>query len=502
VILVVGLCAAAACGGGGGDADADVDVDVDADADTDGDADGDADADADSDADGDGGADSDGDGVPDAGEDANGNGVVDPGESDPHDADTDNDGIEDGDEAGDSDGDGTADVLESDTFDGDGDGTADAADGDNTDGPCASPPRLLDDFGVTADATLSLACSPYVVEGNLVVSSGATLTVEAGVEVRFRRRAWLTIDDGRLDAEGTAEARIVFHSDEPAPAAGDWGGIAVDDTDQARVSFVTISHAGMAGSGGEAERGSLVVLGGSGLSVADSTIETCLGHGVRALPVTAPGGAIFEAFERNSVSGCEQALAVEIDRLGEIGEGNDLQGTIDVAGTDVTASATWVDLGAPLRMIESTLRVGEGVALEIGEGVAVTVAEETLVEVSGQLRVAGTDLAPVTVSTESGLAGSWQGLMLYAAGSELRHLTLTGAGAPSSYLSTVGAALAVREMPAVVEALRIEASAGYGIYFEPETCPGTSPFDAAFDGVADCRVYCYPDYDSETCVLP
>jgi len=503
-ILIVALLAMGALALGFACSDPPADGDADSDVDSDTDVDSDSDTDSDSDSDADGGTDSDGDGLTDAEEDQNGNGIVDDGESDPYDSDTDNDGIVDGDEEGDSDGDGVPDVLESDEFDGDGDGTSDAEDADNTDGPCSNPPRLLDDVTLYDDATLSLACSPYVVEGNLVLS-GATLTVEPGVEVRFRRRGWLTVGDsggdGRLIANGTDAAGIIFQSDEPTPAAGDWGAIVVAGTDQVELGWVSISHAGMTGSGGEEERGSVVVQGGGGVTIAETDIGSCLGYGVYAVPVVSPSGALFAEFRDNLVIGCERALAVEIDRLGEVGEGNELDGDIDVHGTEVSRDASWRDLGAPLTMVEASIEVMDGVTLEVFEGVEIVVPEAALFEVYGTLMALGTAAAPVALSTASATAGSWQGLYVDLGGSTLENTRITGAGARNWYLPSVGAAVTVREMPLTTTALAISASSGYGIYYEPEEC-GADPFTATFDSVSDCSVYCYPDYGTETCVTP
>jgi hypothetical protein len=476
------------------DADADADVDGDSDTDVDGDGDGDSDGD---------GLDSDGDGRPDAVEDSDGDGEVDPGESDPHDSDTDNDGVLDGDEHGDSDGDGTPDVLESNTFDGDGDGTADSGDSDDTDGPCANPPRLLDWVTISTDTVLSLACSPYVVEGPLTVIAGATLTIEPGVEVRFRRRAWLMVGDGydlgRLVARGTAAARIVLHSDEPASAAGDWGGVVADDTDQLELHFVDVSHAGMAGVHGDDHRGSLVVLSGDGLQLEDTTITAGQAWAVHAVPPSSTWEPIFTSFVRNRLTGSERSIAVLIDGLGEIGEGNVVDHPIDVHGTLVSRDALWQDVGAPLRMVDTALQVDAGVALQIAAGVEVIVPDDALLTVDGTLRAVGSDTAHVSFSSESGAAGTWQGLYFSDTGSELRYTDITGGGAPSWYLSSPGAALILRELPVTTERIAVVNSSGYGVYLETDECTGM-PVDATFTSVASCAVYCYDAWGETACL--
>jgi hypothetical protein len=115
--------------------------------------------------------------------------------------------------------------------------------------------------------------------------------------------------------------------------------------------------------------------------------------------------------------------------------------------------------------------------------------------------VAGAPANPVTLSTESGDAGTWQGIdFYYSPGSDLRNLTVTGAGAPSAYLSSVGAAIAVRELPLATEGVQIVRSAGYGIYFEADECGGQT-FDATYEDVDDCSVYCWPSWGDPTCLV-
>lgn len=77
---------------------------------------------------------------------------------------------------------------------------------------------------ITTDTTFSLACSPYDLPGGIDVINGATLTIEAGVEVRFHAGDWLEIGatgrPGRLVAQGTKERPIVLTSADPVQPDG------------------------------------------------------------------------------------------------------------------------------------------------------------------------------------------------------------------------------------------------------------------------------------------
>ncbi len=74
---------------------------------------------------------------------------------------------------------------------------------------------------ISGDSTLSLAGSPYIVTGNLTVSNGVTLTVEANVEVKFNTNT-------RLYVLGSIVANsATFTSSAATPAKGDWGNIQI-----------------------------------------------------------------------------------------------------------------------------------------------------------------------------------------------------------------------------------------------------------------------------------
>ena len=74
---------------------------------------------------------------------------------------------------------------------------------------------------IDSNATWTLANSPYIVTGNVLVKSGVTLTIEAGVVVKFNSGFYLKVQ-GSLIAIGTESNKITFTTNESSPARGDW----------------------------------------------------------------------------------------------------------------------------------------------------------------------------------------------------------------------------------------------------------------------------------------
>lgn len=118
---------------------------------------------------------------------------------------------------------------------------------------------------ITTDTTWTLASSPYTVTSNVTVKNGATLTIEAGVQVRFDDKVYLQVGDptgaGQLIAIGTSANPITFTSSISA-SPGAWGYIrftdnsidATYDTAGEYVSGSTLQYAVIEYAGGDSHK--------------------------------------------------------------------------------------------------------------------------------------------------------------------------------------------------------------------------------------------------------
>jgi len=228
---------------------------------------------------------------------------------------------------------------------------------------------------ITQNTTWTLAGSPYIVIGDVTVrystknSATAILTVEPGVEIRFEPGTGLYIGYyihhayfpqhfyGALAAQGTAQAPIVFTSNAPIAAPGNWKGIYFrnETNDDSTILDNCVVEYG----------GNSLTFNQSNPTVTNSTIRYSSGHGINlsASAAVIEGNRIIDNYQDgiygdngssalisdNTFSGNSgAAISVHPDKLrritGNSGSGNSIN-YIEVRGGEITSTGTWANQG-------------------------------------------------------------------------------------------------------------------------------------------------------------
>ena len=101
----------------------------------------------------------------------------------------------------------------------------------------------------SVSGTWTAANNPYVVTGDLYVDNGQSLTVEAGVEVRFYGEYYFYVY-GSLSAEGTEGDSIYFRNHVDEDDVLDWRGLYINlyyDQENITMSHVSLDGSSNAG---------------------------------------------------------------------------------------------------------------------------------------------------------------------------------------------------------------------------------------------------------------
>lgn len=328
-------------------------------------------------------------------------------------------------------------------------------------GPDAAPDMPMDCPGerpfvdVREDTLFRKACSPYRIGAALVISQGATLTIEPGVEVLLGGDAAIQIGQpgspGGLVAEGTAAEPIRFaHFAEGPSEEPRWNGMRFDtDVLPSRLQDVVLeacSSDDEACVSGRRLDGQVAL---SRVTVRDAAI----GIRVDDSPLGSMSGLVFEG---------DVAIPLDIhaNRIGAITEvfsypaGATNRVFFQSGRSAITTSATWLDQGIPWRTPEAmyvegpmgwmegdpipTLTLEAGVVLELPPGGKLQIGDDR----PGGLVVQGTAMAPVHLRPAPGGEGPGQirGLMFSALtrGSTVEGLRVTSGGFAAGVDSAFG----------------------------------------------------------------
>jgi hypothetical protein len=311
---------------------------------------------------------------------------------------------------------------------------------------CATVPAFKGGV-VTTDTTLTRACSPYAIDQQIRVEGNATLTIEPGVTMSFKKNVELTIsysDAGRLVAVGTAALPIVMTSSAATPAAGDWAGIRFygDTMTGNQLSYVTLDYCGKPNGG--------CIVGLAGVTPGALTVDhVTIDHvGAGADGIAEKGTDLAfkitnTTFKPGAIATGDFAIYMDAGSFAGIGAGNVFNSaTINVDGGTVDSTSSWINPATPI-VVTSNIRI-EGTTSPI-----LTLAAGTIMQFdsdvglwvgysgAGQLVAAGTAVAPIVLTSKAVTPGpgDWAGVQLWdgtANGTKLAYAKVDYCGAANS----------------------------------------------------------------------
>ncbi len=143
---------------------------------------------------------------------------------------------------------------------------------------------------LSADASWKAQGVPYFIDDRFIVE--ASLTIEAGVAMRFAQARGMVVDDkGSLTVAGTAAAPVTFAGMNEV-ATGYWQGVQIkSNSPKNTLSHVKVLHAGSNGWNGDPESDAAIFLSNNAsVALADVTLGPGGGYGVHiegpASPIT------------------------------------------------------------------------------------------------------------------------------------------------------------------------------------------------------------------------
>jgi len=292
----------------------------------------------------------------------------------------------------------------------------------------------------------------HIITGDVYVD-GAILTIEPGAVIKFKAGNGLYIgyyggvSGATLIANGTSGLPILFTSDAPTKAAGDWDFIGFYDgaSKQSSMQYCTVEYGG-----GYSQNYGQIYIAETALSISNSIIRYSESHGF-----SLDDEGYFADFTNNVVEQVvESAIQIYANHAHTIGTGNNLQSSrgISVQGDKVeNGNVRWLKQSVAF-VLEGEVYVGSatGSALTLDPGVEIWMGGGTGLHFGyysgtfGTLIAEGTQSEHIKITSSapevSRSAGDWDYIGFYdgaGTGSSLAYCDIEYGGGYSDYYGMI-----------------------------------------------------------------
>jgi hypothetical protein len=329
---------------------------------------------------------------------------------------------------------------------------------------------------VTADRTLTTACSPYTITRNINVNGNATLTIQPGVVLRFAPDTLLSIGysgAAKLVATGTAASPITFTSSSASPGAGDWAGVQLWSNTMSGTSlgYVKLDYCG--------SKGDACVVG-TGVKSGRVTID----HAIIAHVGAGSDGILEKDVDSSfAIASCtfsdipstptqQYAISLYAPSFAGIDSTNAFNGSpVQLMGGTIASNTTWRNIGTPVMVsadvkiggaAKPTLTLAAGSVFEFAADVGISLGYSA----AGSLNIAGTATSNVVLTSAAGTpgAGDWNGIILWSNSSaKITYATISYAGSTTASSSYGAVSLVSNDDSLEIRNSTISHSAEYGV---------------------------------------
>ncbi|MER2559506.1 MAG: right-handed parallel beta-helix repeat-containing protein [Myxococcaceae bacterium] len=279
-------------------------------------------------------------------------------------------------------------------------------------------------FPERIDTNYTVAKGCWLVLKTPVIAAGVTIVMEPGAKLVFSADTMLRIADAQvLEAIGTEQDPIIFTG--ALPVRGHWKGLLFNlNSVASHLDYVTVEYGG--NTTGDADAANIKLTGdsrGARVGINHSTIRESAGHGLWLT-----GSSELPTFTTNVITkNALTPVSLDVMAVGRLDTASTYTGNgkdeVLVRGTDLTASATWENLGVPfhlksdLDVATATLTLKAGVKLVLAPEVAITISTDP-----GALVTEGTAANPVVFTGETQTRGAWEGIVFDGSNNGLNQL--------------------------------------------------------------------------------